>query len=437
MTTPIKIVYSWIGPMGPIPNTELPTVLNFADVAEGSRTTSHRFWADDIWNKIFCNNPSFELAPAAYLDSDAVFVFPMTLAWRIPVLSYFYQDSGLLEFSHAPNHIIHQIRSRNGFLLIDQSAETFIRPNELIAITNYFNLNGIPLNKIIYLTGCMNAEYVYSVWRKEQGINEILPKINFMPFPVSYDGTSIIINQPDYAAPDYDVTLVPEKLFLCWNRRYRAHRTTLAVALDKLGLIDRSYYSMARNHPEHLNIPFETVVDLNHPALQTLGANNIDVERFVIKLPLVLDDEHDIQRMCADWDNSTRSYYQNSLISLVTETNFSDNEMSLTEKSAKPFKEMHPFIILGVSGILKVMHDLGFKTFNEFWSEDYDNIVDSNQRMMEIIRICNDIGNWDREKILDFRRRVKPILEHNYENLKKRAALQVADKVEKIIKGSV
>ena len=53
MSDKIKIAYNWIGPRGPIPNTEVPSILNFASVTEQVETTSHRFWADNIWPLIF------------------------------------------------------------------------------------------------------------------------------------------------------------------------------------------------------------------------------------------------------------------------------------------------------------------------------------------------------------------------------------------------
>ena len=53
MTDKIKIVYSWIGPKGPIWNTELPNVLSFAGSSEGGGTTSRHWWAEDNYAKLF------------------------------------------------------------------------------------------------------------------------------------------------------------------------------------------------------------------------------------------------------------------------------------------------------------------------------------------------------------------------------------------------
>jgi hypothetical protein len=138
--------------------------------------------------------------------------------------------------------------------------------------------------------------------------------------------------------------------------------------------------------------------------------------------------------MCQDYGNVTRSYYQQSLVSIVTETNFYDREVSLTEKSFKPTKEKHPFIIAGVRGVLKGMHDLGFRTFSEFWDESYDDIVDDGTRMNKIMEIIGQIGTWTPEQVLDFKRRVKPILEHNYNIIRTASTAGTVAKITAIIR---
>jgi hypothetical protein len=113
--------------------------------------------------------------------------------------------------------------------------------------------------------------------------------------------------------------------------------------------------------------------------------------------------------------SSSENFYKDSLISVITETNFLESEISMTEKSIKPVKEKHPFIMVGVKGTLTAYHGLGYKTFSDFWSEDYDNIEHGWARLREIVRICNEIAQWDDAKILDFKKKVKPIVDHNFQ----------------------
>jgi hypothetical protein len=135
--------------------------------------------------------------------------------------------------------------------------------------------------------------------------------------------------------------------------------------------------------------------------------------------------------MCADEEMATRQFYTNSLISLVTETNFREHNVSLTEKSFKPLKEKHPFIIVGSAYSLQSLRDLGFQTFNDFWDESYDLQHNHYKRMAAIVDLCLEISKWDINKVLEFRRKVKPILEHNFNLMKERPEANVSKKIAK------
>jgi hypothetical protein len=259
-------------------------------------------------------------------------------------------------------------------------------------------------------------------------------KINLITFPVSQASlASHLTSVPPPEEPDYPVDFIPEKKFLMWNRRYRRHRYALALMMEQLGLTEKNYISMPLVSDENSE-KFLDKIDFEF--LRHIGIGADTVATFVAKLPLVLDGETDIQKMCSDFDNATRPFYQNSLVSIITETNFDDNELTLTEKSFKPMKEKHPFIIVGVPNALKSLKSLGYKTFSDFWSEDYDSIADHWDRAKEIMRVCNEIAQWDDNKIRDFRVKVKDILDYNYNNLKVDGAHFAYQEVLKIIRGN-
>jgi len=426
---PIKIAYNWIGPRGPIVNTEVPNLLSIANVGESSYANSPRFWADDIYWRIFMHHGNYPIAPAYNLDDSDIFIMPYTLSWRTNFQNYFLKDGGLLEFSHTPNHITHQVRHHNGFFLIDYAPEAWVQDNQLSVMHSYFqHFNDIPMGKVIYITGCMNAQEIYDSWCDRNGIpDHPLFRMIMIPFPISQHAISVVLEKEEHDEPVYDENTVPEKLFLCWNRRFRTHRTQLALALDKAGLVDRSYYSMHLVDPEMNTMTFQSGTDIYYNPM--LGLTTHDVDKFVNKLPLVIDGESNIQQMCGDFDRAAKDFYNNSLVSIITETNFELTELTATEKTWKPAKEKHPFIMVGAAGSLRTMQEFGFKTFDEFWDESYDDVEDPRQRLYKIVQVCKEIGSWSPEQILDFKRRVKPILEHNYNMLKQNSAQRVANKI--------
>lgn len=440
----IKIAYSWLGPRGPLWNTEVPNILTLASAAEGVRTESHFFWIDDLWNRLFSSRKHyFELYSAQALDIDdnRPFVFPFSLTWRVEFGNYFCGKTGIFEFAHFPWHLMRLIRNNNGYILIDHSVEAYMSSQQLDAMHGYFgNIHHLPLHKIIYLTGCMNAEKVYNNYCNSKGIsNEVGQRLKIIPYPSSQQIFSTYLENGT-EEPEYDSERVPEKLFLMWNRRFRPHRIAMVLSLEKNNLIDRSYISFNRNDLERPNISFENSIDMEHMFMTNPGLrlNPEIVHRFKQRLPLVLDGETNVNKMCEDFDNATRPYYQNSLISIITETNYDNPEVTLTEKSFKPIKEKHPFIIVGVPGALKAMRDMGFKTFSEFWSEDYDEVECPKVRMQRLSFITEQIGAWTPEQILEFRRKVKPIIEYNYERLRVPSSqLVIEDLVDHVKKNMV
>lgn len=427
----LKVVYSWIGPKGPVWNTETPNLLSLATQAEKIKTESHYFWCDIMWQSIFKNRKEeWYLWPNSEIEAEDIFVFPYNLYWRIPPERYFMAGSGLIEFSHMSGQTLQQVRTGKGFILIELAVEAYIDPLILTNMHHYFNVSlGLPMNKIIYMTGCMNARQIYDEWCQRNNIPDRPDqRMHVISFPSSQAIFARQLRQQELTEPNYDVNTVPEKLFLSFNRRFRQHRLNLSMAINKHNLIERCYWALNKTDPESPK-PFLDEVDVNSNLFLELKPD--DAVNLYNKLPLVIDGETEIGQMCADREMATRKFYTNSLISLVTETNFREPNVALTEKSFKPAKEKHPFIIVGSAFSLQSMRDLGFKTFSDFWDESYDSIQNHNQRMVAILNLCIEISKWDNNKILEFKRAVKPILDHNFEVLRDMPEAAISEKIAK------
>lgn len=435
-----KVVYSWIGPRGPMWNTELPSILSLTCVSFNAQVDSRFFGADDTWMQMFSHaDDQYEIYPSVSIEDndERHFVIPFSLVWRTGFENYFVGRTGLLEYSHIDGKLINLVKNKNGYIFIDYSVEAFIEPRHLNALHSYFkHIHQIPLHKVIYLTGAVNAKELYERYCCERGIsNEPNERLTVLSYASS---EHIFANTMINSEPEYNPDVIPEKLFLSWNRRYRRHRLQLALLLEKNNLIDRSHISFPDRDIETPTTTFRNVInntrmvaELAHMGLQQHHADSLSN-----KLPLILDGEEDIARMCGEDNNDSRIYYQSSLVSLVTETNFDRDEVTLTEKSFKPLKEKHPFIIMGVPGCLKGLQELGYKTFSDFWDESYDTIDDLFPRLRKLDEVMQYIGSWDHNKLLEFRRQVKPILEHNYQVLKNTSRYGVMTKINNVVRGN-
>lgn len=88
--------------------------------------------------------------------------------------------------------------------------------------------------------------------------------------------------------------------------------------------------------------------------------------------------------------------YNSSRFNLIIETNINlMHEFHLTEKTIKCLITGIPFVLMAGPGYLQKLKSLGFKTFDNLWSEEYDQIEDFDDRMAEIVKLINLLNDFD------------------------------------------
>jgi hypothetical protein len=104
-------------------------------------------------------------------------------------------------------------------------------------------------------------------------------------------------------------------------------------------------------------------------------------------------------------------------LNIITETLFDNDSIFLSEKTYKPIYLCQPFIIFGNPHSLKKLKDLGYKTFDKWWDESYDNEIDINKRFNKIVNILEEISEWDMDKCFEIKKEMQGILIHNYKHM--------------------
>ena len=79
-------------------------------------------------------------------------------------------------------------------------------------------------------------------------------------------------------------------------------------------------------------------------------------------------------------------------------------------------------------GILKYLRSFGFKTFNNWWDESYDDIKDDDVKIEKISSIIQDLCKKNITEINKMYADMRTILQHN------KKLLQETDWVDKIVK---
>lgn len=113
-----------------------------------------------------------------------------------------------------------------------------------------------------------------------------------------------------------------------------------------------------------------------------------------------------------DVDPLDFKFYDNIFLDIVSETYFTGNVFFCTEKTWRPIEAMTPFVSFGPQYFLKNLRQLGFETFSNWWSEDYDKYC-YYAKLPEILKIIDDVGSWSIDECNQVYEEMKPILLHN------------------------
>ena len=75
-----------------------------------------------------------------------------------------------------------------------------------------------------------------------------------------------------------------------------------------------------------------------------------------------------------------------------------------------------PFIVQGPTNFLTRLHKMGFKTFNNWWSEAYQ--FDTPDYQVEVIKeLVKDISKMTSADLSTMYKEMQPVLEHNKQRL--------------------
>lgn len=85
----------------------------------------------------------------------------------------------------------------------------------------------------------------------------------------------------------------------------------------------------------------------------------------------------------------------------------------LTEKTLKPMLAYRPFLISANPGHLRMVKELGFKTFENWFDESYDNQMTLKENIEIIHTNLKKVYSWSNEELNLKFNEMRPILEHN------------------------
>lgn len=208
------------------------------------------------------------------------------------------------------------------------------------------------------------------------------------------------------------------KKYLCFNRRWRLHRPALVALLATKNLLNIGYVSLGdADDGRNWGNTFNDILQ-KHNTDNEIVSLLTQYKNTIVSLPNLYLDTTDLKTNWVGISEYNFDLYRNTLISIVTETNFytdihSEPGRFLSEKTFKPIANCHPFIIVSVPNTLSLLRSIGYKTFSPWIDESYDLELDDSKRLKKIVQEIERISKLSNSEVKDLVNSLKPIVEHN------------------------
>lgn len=209
-----------------------------------------------------------------------------------------------------------------------------------------------------------------------------------------------VIRPLKFLSPNNHVTRLNRIMFLHWVIKHNLLNLGLFSFLDKT--LDRQWIKDSLS--AHYEITENELADMEN----LLPHEGLDTKKYQKK---------DFQTI-VHGPGQVKSWYEQTYLSVVTETSSYTEMPFISEKSYRPMAHLHPFIILGPSGILKSLRKLGFKTFAGFIDESYDDIEDDVERFKSIEKEIIRFKNMTQQEIHEWYYSLTDILIYNKNHLR-------------------
>lgn len=195
-----------------------------------------------------------------------------------------------------------------------------------------------------------------------------------------------------------------EKKFLSYNRNFKPHRFYLQYKLIETNIIDSGLFFY---HAHNFDMPYVKTITEKYSHYFDLNVlNKINLEQ--TKYSEKFDDEPLYGQKIIYSD------YNKTFMSLVTETESGNDTVYFSEKTFKPISTLHPFILISSPNSLTYLKNIGYKTFDKWWDESYDECNNFFDRVNKVIDILHDLSKLSNEKLFEMRLEMREVLEHNY-----------------------
>lgn len=204
---------------------------------------------------------------------------------------------------------------------------------------------------------------------------------------------------------DYTIS----KVFICLNHIIddnRSYRLLLLSLLKEQNLFDFGIISAPLLTQDLIRKEYSN----KFTRLSKIGKVHIMQNLYTEAAPMIVEENANYGLASANIPNFS---YQ-ALWNIVTETNFYDEKLHLTEKIFKPIAIKRPFILVSAAGNLAYLKSYGFKTFDRWIDESYDLEPDPEIRLRMIVKEIKKLCQMPQVDLINMHQEMIGVLEYNY-----------------------
>jgi len=307
-----------------------------------------------------------------------------------------YVDSNIFSSSHVKKEIFDQRLNKSLItkMLIDRSFETGLSENDFNNKIQQLAKLGIDTKDMIFVFN----RSAYHEWMDKHIEQIILIDL----FAISAAIRHVIYRQP---VCEVDVKDRPNKINFLVGKVNKPSRLLLLKKFFESSIKNDTVFSI-------LGLPKDTT-DKNF--LKFLIDNQGPIDGAATM-------ELEQGTSSQGWGNNSTPY-NNTSVSFICETHETNDSLFITEKTYRPIINKHPFVARASFPLLKYLRAIGFKTFNDFVDENYDDEsrIDNEYTELLVTRAQEllEITKNHPEKIQD-------VVDHNYKMLIKFAQSELA-----------
>jgi len=196
---------------------------------------------------------------------------------------------------------------------------------------------------------------------------------------------------------------------LCTN--LRSYRLYLVSELLEQNLLELGIVSLQLNPKE--NLAKKEIFDSN--SYLSIDAKKLILKHLVNKNKNFVADQDNITgNHSSHFGKNELKFWQRSLFHIVSETVFYEEKLHLTEKIFKPIVVKRPFMLVGAYKNLEYLKSYGFKTFDKWIDESYDNEKDPDKRIQLVVKEIAKISKLNNKQLHDLKKDMQSTLDYNF-----------------------